>query len=113
MSILSELNTLLNSINIPIETGFFSDIPPNEYIVITPLNDSFAVYCDNKPQLVVQEVRISLFSTNNYTIRKNQLVRILLQADFLITDMKYLGHEDDTGYHHYAIDISKEYKMEE
>lgn len=113
MSILFELNTLLNDINVPLETGFFSEIPPDEYIVITPLNDSFAVYCDNKPEIVVQQVRISLFSKNNYTIRKNQLARLLLQADFLITDMRYLGHEDDTGYHHYAIDIVKEYNMEE
>lgn len=113
MSILSELNTLFEAANIPVETGIFSGVPPDEYLVLTPLTDTFAVYGDNKPLADVSEVRISLFSKNNYLQRKNQLVRMLLQADFVITDRRYIGHEDDTGYHHYAIDVAKEYETEE
>ena len=113
MSILSELNTLFEAANIPVETGVFSGVPPDEYLVLTPLTDTFAVYGDNKPLADVSEVRISLFSKNNYLQRKNQLVRMLLRADFLITDRRYIGHEDDTGYHHYAIDVAKEYETEE
>ena len=113
MSILSELNTLFETSNIPVETGVFSGVPPDEYLVLTPLTDTFAVYGDNKPLADVSEVRISLFSKNNYLQRKNQLVRMLLQADFVITDRRYIGHEDDTGYHHYAIDVAKEYETEE
>jgi len=113
MSILSELNTLFETANIPVETGVFSGVPPDEYMVLTPLTDTFAVYGDNKPLADVSEVRISLFSKNNYLQRKNQLVRMLLQADFVITDRRYIGHEDDTGYHHYAIDVAKEYETEE
>jgi len=113
MSILSELNTLLETINIPVETGVFSGVPPDEYLVLTPLIDTFAVFGDNKPLADINEVRVSLFSKNNYLQRKNQLVRILLQADFVITDRRYIGHEDDTGYHHYAIDVAKFYELEE
>jgi len=113
MSILSELNTLFEAANIPVETGVFSGVPPDEYLVLTPLTDTFAVYGDNRPLADVSEVRISLFSKNNYLQRKNQLVRMLLQADFVITDRRYIGHEDDTGYHHYAIDVAKEYETEE
>ena len=113
MSILSELNTLFETANIPVETGVFSGVPPDEYLVLTPLTDTFAVYGDNKPLADVSEVRISLFSKNNYLQRKNQLVRMLLQADFVITDRRYIGHEDDTGYHHYAFDVAKYYELEE
>ena len=113
MSILSELNTLFETANIPVETGVFSGVPPDEYMVLTPLTDTFAVYGDNKPLADINEVRISLFSKNNYLQRKNQLVRMLLQADFVITDRRYIGHEDDTGYHHYAIDVAKIYELEE
>jgi hypothetical protein len=113
MSILSELNTLFESANIPVETGVFSGVPPDEYMVLTPLTDTFAVYGDNKPLADINEVRISLFSKNNYLQRKNQLVRMLLQADFVITDRRYIGHEDNTGYHHYAIDVAKYYELEE
>ena len=113
MSILSELNTLFETVNIPIETGVFSGVPPDEYLVLTPLTDTFTVFGDNKPLADINEVRISLLSKNNYLQRKNQLVRILLQADFVITDRRYIGHEDDTGYHHYAIDVAKYYELEE
>jgi len=113
MSILSELNTLLEAENIPVETGVFSGVPPDEYVVLTPLADTFAVFGDNKPLADIHEVRVSLFSKNNYLQRKNQLVRMLLQADFVITDRRYIGHEDDTGYHHYAIDVAKYYELEE
>ena len=113
MSILSELNTLFETANIPVETGVFSGVPPDEYMVLTPLTDTFAVYGDNKPLADINEVRISLFSKNNYLQRKNQLVRMLLQADFVITGRRYIGHEDDTGYHHYAIDVAKYYELEE
>ena len=113
MSILSELNTLFETANIPVETGVFSGVPPDEYLVLTPLTDTFAVYGDDKPLADINEVRISLFNKNNYLQRKNQLVRMLLQADFVITDRRYIGHEDDTGYHHYAIDVAKYYELEE
>ena len=113
MSILSELNTLFETANIPVETGIFSGVPPDEYLVLTPLTDTFAVFGDNKPLADINEVRVSLFSKNNYLQRKNQLVRMLLQADFVITDRRYVGHEDDTGYHHYAIDVAKYYELEE
>jgi len=112
MSILSELNTLISPL-LSVETGVFSGVPPNEYVVLTPLSDTFAVYGDNRPLADIHEVRVSLFSKNNYLQRKNQLVRMLLQADFVITDRRYIGHQDDTGYHHYAIDVAKYYELEE
>ena len=113
MSILSELNTLFETANISVETGVFSGVPPDEYLVLTPLTDTFAVYGDNKPLADVSEVRVSLFSKNNYLQRKNQLVRMLLQADFIITDRRYVGYENDTGYYNFCIDVAKEYEMEE
>ena len=112
MSILSELNTLISPL-LSVETGVFSGVPPNEYVVLTPLSDTFAVYGDNRPHADIHEVRVSLFSKNNYQQRKNQLVRMLLQAEFVITDRRYIGHEDATGYHHYAIDVAKYYELEE
>ena len=112
MSILSEINELLSTIGIPVETGVFSGVPPDEYIVLTPLVDTFAVFGDNIPLLEIQEVRLSLFSKKNYIKRKNQLVSVLLQADFTITERRYVGHENDTGYHNYCVDVAKDYETE-
>lgn len=112
MSILAELNTLLESIKLPVETGVFSGVPPDEYVVLTPLADSFGVFGDNMPLIDISEVRISLFCKNNYLKIKNQLVGLLLQADFTITDRRYIGYEYDTAYHHYVIDVAKDYGME-
>ena len=112
MSILEELDNLLEAIGLPVETGVFSGEAPGEYTVLTPLTDSFGVFGDDRPLIDICEVRISLFSRNNYIKRKNQLVRQLLQAGFVITDRRYLGYEKDTAYHQYAIDVAKEYEME-
>ncbi len=113
MNLLSELGVLIKGLIIPFETGFYSGIPPNTYIVITPLVDTLEGHSDNRPRYEIQEARLSIFDKGNYIALKNQLVRTLLDADFLITNSRYIGHEDDTGYFHYAIDVAKEYELEE
>lgn len=112
MSLLEDLNGTLDTLDIPIETGVFQDMPPEEYLVITPLSDSFGFHADDLPQYEVQEARLSFFKKGSYTRQKNRIVRALLAAGFSITDRRYIGHEDDTGYHHYAIDVAKHYEME-
>jgi hypothetical protein len=113
MSILTELNSLLNGLQIPVETGVFSGKAPDEYIVITPMADVFELHADNRPQLETQEARLSLYSKGNYLQRKRQTVSALLAADFTVTARMYVGREDDTGYHHYAIDVAKNYELED
>ncbi|KEF39668.1 hypothetical protein M670_00689 [Schinkia azotoformans MEV2011] len=113
MSLLSDLNEVLTPLGIPIETGLFSGVPPDEYLVFIPLTDIFEVHADNRPGFEVQEVRISLFSKGNYQQRKRQITTALLNGDFTVTERRYIGHEDDTGYHHYAIDVAKNFRLEE
>ena len=113
MSLLSELKIVIEAVGLPVETGVFSDEPPDEYVVVTPLADTYDLHADNLPGYETQEARLSLFSRGNYLKRKKQLSKALLAADFTITDRRYIGHEDDTGYHHYAIDVAKLYRLEE
>ena len=110
-SVLKELSDTLSKVGIPIETGTFSKKAPNEYLVLTPMSDVFNFYADNLPQAETQEARISLFTKHNYLARKNEIVSLLLQKDFTITDRKYIGFEEDTSYHHFAIDVAKEYEV--
>jgi len=113
LSLLSELKIVIEAVGLPVETGVFSDEPPDEYVVVTPLADTYELHADNLPGYETQEARLSLFSRGNYLKRKKQLSKALLAADFTITDRRYIGHEDDTGYHHYAIDVAKLYRLEE
>ena len=113
MSLLSEITTTELGCGLPVETGVFSDEPPGEYVVITPLADTYGLHADDAPGYETQEARLSLFSKGNYMQRKKQLSKALLAADFVITDRRYIGHEDDTGFHHYAIDVAKLYEMED
>lgn len=112
MSILSELNAVLTPI-LSVETGVFSGKAPDEYIVITPMADIFELHADNRPGFDTQEARLSLFSKGNYLRRKMQIVSALLAAGITVTARLYVGHEDDTGYHHYAIDVAKTYETED
>ena len=113
MSLLSELKDIAENCGVKVETGVFSDTPPDEYIVLTPLADSFEMHCDNLPEYEIQEVRISIFSKGNYTALKYKLTASIFKADISITDRRYIGHEDDTGYHHYAVDTAKSFILEE
>ena len=113
MSVLSELNALITGLGVSVETGVFSDVAPDEYVVITPLADTFQLFASNQPEFETQEARLSIYSKGNYLDLKNRILRALLDADFTITDRLYIGHEDDTGYHHYAIDVAKIYQIEE
>lgn len=113
MSILSDIQTVLSGLSVSIETGVFSDEAPSEYIVIVPMTDTFELHADNLPGVDIQEARISLYSKGSYTKTKNAIVRALLSNDFTITARNYIGYETDTGYHHYNVDVAKNYEMEE
>lgn len=113
MSILSDLQTALTPLNIPIETGIFTGEAPAQYIVVVPMSDTFDLHADNQPGVDVQEARLSLYTQGSYTEAKNSVVQALLQADFTITARQYIGYETDTGYHHYNVDVAKHYEMEE
>ena len=113
MNILSELNSVLASVCIPIETGIFSDTAPEKYIVVVPMADTFDLHADNTPGVDVQEARISLYVRGNYIKDKNAIIRAVLGADFTITDRRYIGYETETGYHHYNVDVAKYYELEE
>jgi hypothetical protein len=109
MNILQKLNAILEELGVPVETGVFSDVAPDEYVVITPMGDNFGDFADNQPLYEVQEARLSLFSKGNYQKRKNQIVKALLAAEITVTDRRYIGYETDTNYHHYVVDTAKEY----
>jgi hypothetical protein len=112
MSILSELNTIISPI-LPVETGVFSGVPPDAYAVLSPLTDTFPLSGDNRPLAEMNEVRISLFTKSNYLAKARTVIRACVAADFTVTARQYIGREDDTGYHNYAIDVAKTYEWEE
>ena len=105
---LEELNTIVERTGLPVETGVFSGTAPDEYVVITPISEHFALFSDDTPGMNIEEARLSLFSKKNYTQKKDLLVRTLLTAGFTVSDRQYIGHEADTGYHHYSIDLAQE-----
>ena len=113
MSMLEELNMIVESAGLPVETGVFSATAPDEYVVITPISEHFELFSDNAPGMNIEEARLSLFSNGNFSAKKRQLVRLLLSAGFLVTERRYVGLEEDTGYHLFAIDVAKEYMEEE
>jgi hypothetical protein len=97
-------------LDIPVETGVFSGKASDEYVVLTPLGDSFELFADNLPQYETQEARISLFSKKNYIRRKQNIVNAVLERDLTVTNRRYIEHEDDSGYHHYVIDVAKNFE---
>lgn len=89
MSLLAEIKSIAEGLNIKVETGVFSDTPPDEYIVLTPLADSFDMHCDNMPTFDRQEVRISIFSKGNYSVLKYSIVTALFKVIFQLLTAVY------------------------
>jgi hypothetical protein len=98
MSILSELNTIVSPV-LPVETGVFSGVPPDEYAVLTPLTDTFPLSGDNKPLYSVDEVRISLFTKSNYLAKARVVVKACIAVDFYaaIDTAGFVRSRDRTG----------------
>ena len=90
MSLLSELSAIAKKLKIPAQTSVYSGKAPDEYLVFTPLYDSFELHADNAPTADVQEVRISLFTKGNYARTASRLVKVLLSADITVTARKYV-----------------------
>ena len=108
MSMLEELSSIVVSAGFPVETGVFSGTAPDAYAVITPISEHFGLFSDDGPGMSIEEARLSLFSQKNYIQKKDLLARMLLTAGFTASDRRYIGHEADTGYHQYSIDIMHE-----
>ena len=107
--ILDELVTIMDGLRIPVETASFSGKVPDQYVVLTPMEDVFEIFADNTPQMDVCSVRVSLFSKTNYLYTKDLLVDALLSAGFTVSLRRYIGCDDNSGYHHYVVDVEKEY----
>lgn len=111
MSILEDLTSLFNELEIGTETSVFKEKAPDTYIVLTPLSDVLTLHSDNKPEREIEEVRISLFTKGNYLSLKKRITNKLIESDFTIIERRYNGYEADTGYHHYTIDAAKDYEL--
>ena len=112
MNAVSEIGEILTAAKIPWQTGAYTGSAPDSYVVLLPLSDTFYIMADNRPQFDVQAVRLSIFSKGNYNRIKNQLIRTLLDADFFLSDRRYLKYDNETGYHQYVLDVEKHYEME-
>ncbi len=83
MSLLSDLQALVEHCGVSVETGVFSGKAPDTYLVITPLSDSFELHADNTPGCEMQEARLSLFTKGSYTKLKNDTCPRLAGCGFL------------------------------
>ena len=109
LSILAELKLIAQRLAIPVQTAAFQKKPPDTFLVLIPLVETFPEHADDAPQLTQPEVRLSLYTKGSYTILADTLVRRLLQSGFTVTARQYIEYEADTGYHHYEIDVTKVY----
>lgn len=113
MSILSEIKTILDGLKIPNETGIFKTKPaPDTFAVLVPMTDE-AMCADDMPDNEVQSVRIELYTKGNYRTVARSVADGALAAGMAITERRYIEHEDETGYHHYAVDLEKNYLWED
>jgi len=116
VSILNELSGYFNSFGIPCFTDRFPLKAPETYAVLTPMSDGLALYSEGKPEFEIPDVRISLYTRENYKSTVSKITSWLLNNKFYIIDRLYLGYEGETEnakYYHYVIDVQKIYMFTE
>ena len=107
MSLLAKLTTICQDLGLPVATTAYTKSPaPDTYAVLTPLDEVFRLYRDNKPGVDMEEVRLSLFCTTNYRALAKRITDACIDAGLTVTARRYVGHDDDTGYHHWTIDLA-------
>lgn len=107
MSLLADLTSICKKLKLPVATVLYTKSPaPDTYAVLTPLDEIFQLYSDNRPGVDVEEVRLSLFCTTNYRALAKRITDACIDARLTVTARRYVGHEDDTDYHHWAIDLA-------
>lgn len=105
--LLENLSHIAKQLGLAYAVSCYTDSPaPDTYLVFTPLTDSFDIFADNTPGIEIEEARISLFTKTNYLALRDQITKALISARLVITARRYIAYEDDTGYHHYSIDIA-------
>lgn len=105
--LLETLTEIADRLDLPIAVSLFSASPaPDTYLVATPIADTLEVFADNTPSVDIEEVRLGLFTAGNYLPWRDRLTHALVDAGLGVTARRYIGFEDDTGYHHYSFDIS-------
>lgn len=77
-----------------------------KYIVIIPTSDNFDLYADDKPLECTEEAELALYCNGNYLAFRDKVTELLIAADITIKDRRYLEYEQDTGYHHYIIEVA-------
>lgn len=109
--ILEELNTILDALKIPVETGYFSSASPapDQYVVITPIFSEFGLHADNIPHMDTHDVRLTIYSKGNYLNTLDTIVRSMQTHDISVTDRSYIGYDREFGYHQIAVDVQKTY----
>ena len=113
LPLLEQAKTLCAGLGLPFQTSLYPKAPqPGTCVVAPPLADVFDVFADNQPRAEGETVRLSLFTTGNYLGLRDRFTKALITAGITVTARRYVGLEDDTGYHHYALDVETHHTFE-
>ena len=106
-TLLETLTRACTSLGLPVSVGNHAATPaPDTYVVLVPLAETFEVFAGDQPGAQVIEVRASLFTKGDYQEPSRALTSELLCEGVTITARRYVGYEDDTKYHHWAVDTA-------
>ncbi len=108
MSISKQIIKALASLNIPVTLIENPVRAASEYVVLIPISDTFPVYANNRPIAEVNEMELAVYAKGNYLELVEKISKILITAEFTITDRRYVEYEAATKFHHYAIDVAVE-----
>lgn len=106
-TLLETLTRICGSLSLPVSVGNHAATPaPDAFVVLTPLAETFELFAGDVPGAEVIEVRANIFTKTDYQPVAQALTTELLEAGVTITGRCYIGFEEDTKYHHWAVDAA-------
>lgn len=108
MSISQKIISALKPLNLPVTLIENPVRTASEYIVLIPIADTFPLYANNRPIAEINEIELAVYIKGNYLELVEKISKLLITAEFAITDRRYVEYEATTKFHHYAIDVAVE-----
>jgi hypothetical protein len=106
-SIMKDVAAILTTLSIDYETGVYTAQPaPATFCVIIPGTET-PECADDIPDNVVSTATIELYSTGNYLDVARKIMTQIVDNGLTLEGCEFVEKEPDTGYNHYAIDVSK------
>lgn len=102
-----DLQAILAALDIPNEMLLYRATPlPDTFAILTPIGSEL-VYASDEITHEIPEVRVVIYSKNNYRATVKSLIAAVNSAGLTVTESTFVDYDDESGFYSYAVGVEK------